>query len=142
MGHNVLPIRHVAMRDGLMMTGDHHLPPGRQQWRCTASAFAITDYHKNPMLWIEGNQVVGEMSLTVAKPQYAGRADPGITPNSNQTLLWFEVVCLGGIPMIRTWWALGWNIERTQRVARLEILDVNTWPERMKQLLQLMGWVS
>lgn len=137
-----LPIRSVAMRDGLMMVGDHAMPAGRRHWRATASAFAITDFHKNPLLWIEGDQVVGDMALTVAKPQYAGHCDPGVTSFGDETLLWFEVVRQGGMPMLRTWWARGKNIDRTQRVARLEILDLKTWPERLRQLLQLMNWIS
>lgn len=134
------PVRTVAMRDGLMMTGNHHMPQGKRHWRSDASAFAITDYHNTPLLWVEGNEVVGEMALTVSKPQYAGGGT--VSPLANETLLWFEVVRIGGVPMIRTWWARGRNVDRTQRVARLEILDVNSWPERMKQLLQLMGWVN
>lgn len=134
-----LPIRRVAMRDGLMMLGNHHMPPGKSVWRSDASAFAITDFHGTPLLWIEGDQVVGELALTVAKPEQL-RGTP--SPLSNETLLFFEVVRISGVPMIRTWWARGKNIERTQRIARLEILDVKTWPERMKQLLQLMGWVN
>jgi len=127
------------MRDGLMMLGNHTMPPGKRHWRSDAAAFAIVDYHGTPMLWVEGNEVVGEMALTVAKPELLKGA-PDVL--SNETLLFFEVVRIGGSPMIRTWWARGKNVERTQRVARLEILDVKTWPERMKQLMQLMGWLN
>jgi hypothetical protein len=137
-----LPIRTVAMRDGLMMVGDHAMPAGRRHWRATASAFVIVDYHRTPLLWIEGDQVVGDMALTVAKP-HLDRGKPVIAlPADNETLLWFEVVRVRGLPMIRTWWARGENVDRTQRVARLELLDLKTWPERMRQLLQLMDWVN
>lgn len=130
------------MRDGLMMVGDHTVPEGKRHWRATASAFAIVDYHGTPLLWIEGGQVVGDLALTVAKPAFA-RGQPEIVErHDDEHLLWFEVVPVRGVPMIRTWWARGANIDRTQRIARLEAFDLKTWPERMKQLLQLMGWVN
>lgn len=127
------------MRDGLMMRGNHHMPAGKRHWRSDAGAFAITDAHKNPMLWIEGNEVVGDISLTIAKPQYLGTGCPDI--QSNETLLRFEVGKVGGMPVILTWWARGKNVEHTQRVCRSEILDPKTYQERMKQLLQLMNWI-
>lgn len=132
-------VRKVGMRDDVMMVGTHTVPPGRRHWRSDASAFAIVDYHGTPLMWVEGDQVVGEMALVMPKPKYAGR---GEEPLATDTLLWFEVVKIGGMPMIRTWWARGKNTERTQRVAKLEILEVKTWPERVRQLLQLMGWVN
>jgi hypothetical protein len=137
-----LPIRTVAMRDGLMMVGDHAMPAGRRHWRATASAFAIVDYHGTPLLWIEGDQVVGDMALTVAAPELVKGKPVVATPGENETLLWFEVVRIKGLPMIRTWWARGRNVDRTQRAARLELLDLKTWPERMRELLQLMNWVN
>jgi hypothetical protein len=137
-----LSLRTVAMRDGLVMVGDHAMPAGRRHWRATASAFAITDYHRTPLLWIEGDQVVGDMALTVASPEMQ-RGKPAIVePGDNETLLWFEVVRVKGLPMVRTWWARGANVDRTQRVARLELLDLKAWPDRMRQLLQLMNWVN
>lgn len=135
-------IRTVAMRDGLMMVGNHHLLPGQRHWRSDAAAFAIVDYHGTPLLWKDGDQIVGEMSLTVAKPEFDRGRPKIVTPLENETLLWFEVVRVKGIPMIRTWWARGKNVDQTQRVARLEALDIKAWPERMKQLLQLMNWVN
>lgn len=130
------------MRDGLMMLGNHHVPPRKRHWRSDASAFAITDYHGTPLLWVEGNQVVGELALTVAKPELQ-RGKPQLAmPSKDETLLWFEVVPVKGLPMLRTWWAKGKNIDRTQRVARLELLDMKTWPERMRQLMQLMNWTD
>lgn len=137
-----LPIRTVAMRDGLRMVGDHAMPAGRRHWRATASAFAIVDYHNTPLLWVEGDQVVGDMALTVASPEMQ-RGKPVLAmPGEEETLIWFEVVRVKGLPMIRTWWASGANVDRAQRIARLEMLDLKTWPERMRQLLQLMNWVG
>ncbi len=140
------PIRRVAIREGLLMHGDHAMPAGKRHWRATASSFQITDYRNTPLLWFEQlgglPEVVGEMSLTMPKPTYTGKFGQQAVPLANETLLWFEVIKVDNMPMIRTWWARGRNIERTNRVARLEILNVNTWPERMKQLLQLMGWVG
>lgn len=135
-------VRKVAMRDGLMMVGNHTMPPGRRHWRSDASAFAIIDYHGSPLLWVEGDKVVGEMSLTVAKPKLDRGNGLPVVPSPNETLLWFEMVSVSGLPMIRTWWATGKNVERTMRRARLELFDVKAWPERMKQLLQLMKWVN
>lgn len=136
------PLRKVAMRDGLMMVGNHHMPPGRRHWRSDAGAFAIIDYHGMPMLWIEGGEIVGEMALTVAKPQLDKGNGLPVTPNPNETLLWFELVKVAGLPMIRTWWAVGRNIDQTMRKARLELFDQKTWPERLKQLFQMMKWVN
>lgn len=130
------PIRRVGMREHLMMVGNHHMSQGKRHWRSDAAAFAITDFHGSPLLWVEGLEVVGEMSLTIPKPQSA------TSPAANETLLWFEVVPVSGSPMIRTWWAQGKNAGRTQRVCRAELLDAKTWPERLRQLLQLMNWVS
>lgn len=130
------------MRDNLMMLGNHHMPAGRRHWRSDANAFAITDYHGTPLLWREGDEIVGEMSLTVAKPIYAGRGGETFTPFANETLKWFEVVKIGGAPMVRTWWAKGRDLDRTMRVARLEIIDPKTWPARFGQLLKLMDWAS
>lgn len=131
--------RAVAMREGLLMVGDHTMPPGRRHWQATASAFAITDYHGTPLLWINGDKVVGDMSLTMPKPTYRGH--PSRLP-STAKLLWFEVTPLGGAPVLRTWWAIGKNVARTQRVWCAEVLDLTTWPERSKQLVQLMGLVG
>lgn len=137
-----LPIRTVAMRDGLMMVGDHAMPAGRRHWRATASAFSIVDYHRTPLLWVEGGQVVGDMALTVAAPEIV-RGKPIIaSAGQDESLLWFEVVRVRGLPMIRTWWARGRNVERTQRVARLELIELKTWPDRMRELLQLMNWID
>lgn len=137
-----LPVRRVGMRDHLMMVGNHHMPPGRRHWRSDAGAFAITDFRGTPLLWVEGDYVVGEMSLTVAKPKLdRGNGLPAV-PNPNETLLWFELVSVSGLPMIRTWWAIGKNIDHTMRKARLELFDQKAWPERMRQLLQLMKWVN
>jgi hypothetical protein len=138
----MLDTRKVAMRDGLMMVGNHHMPPGRRHWRADAASFAIIDYHGTPLLWVEGDKVVGSMSLTVAKPQLDRGTGLPVTPNPNETLLWFEAVKVNGLPMIRTWWAVGKNVDHTMRKARLELFDLKTWPERMKQLLQLMKWVN
>lgn len=135
-------VRTVAMRDGLMMVGDHSVPAGKRHWRSSAGAFAIVDYHGTPLLWIEGDKVVGDLALTVAKPAMIRGKPCIIEAENDEHLLWFEVVRVKGAPMIRTWWARGENIDRTQRVARLELLDLKTWPERMKQLLQLMNWVN
>lgn len=138
-------IRRVAMREALLMHGDHEMPAGKRHWRATASSFAITDYRNTPLLWIEqlGGvvQVVGEMSLTMPKLTYTGRFGPQAMPGPNETLLWFEVIKVDNMPVIRTWWARGENVDRTQRVAKLEILDVKTAPERLRQLMQMMGWV-
>jgi hypothetical protein len=133
------------MRDHLMMVGNHHMPPGRRHWRSDASAFALTDFRGTPMLWVEQDRggvfVVGEMSLTVAKPQFdRGNGLPAV-PNANERLLWFEAVRVGGLPMIRTWWAVG-KVDQTMRRARLELFDKKTWPERSMQLLQMMDWVN
>ena len=140
------PIRRVAMREGLLMHGNHEMPAGKRHWRADASSFQITDYRNTPLMWIEQDgghvQAVGEMSLTMPKLQYTGKFGPLAVPAPNETLLWFEVIKVDNMPVVRTWWARGANVERTQRVARLEILDVKTWPERMKQLLQMMGWVG
>lgn len=136
---SAMPIRTVAMREQLLMVGDHTMPPGRRHWRATASAFAIVDYHNTPLLWIEGDQVVGDMALTVPKPHQGG---PAASIAANETLLWFEVVRMGGMPVLRTWWARGDNVDRTQRVWKVETFDQKTWPERLRQLLQLMGWIS
>lgn len=136
---SALPIRTVAMREQLLMVGDHAMPQGRRHWRATASAFAIVDYHNTPLLWIEGDQVVGDMAITIPKPQHGGAV---LSVAANETLLWFEVVRMGGMPVLRTWWARGKNVDRTQRVWKVETFDPKTWPERMKQLLQLMGWVG
>ena len=133
-----LPLRTVAIRENLVMVGDHEMPAGRRHWRVTASAFAITDYHKTPLIWVEGDQVVGDMAVTVPKPQHGGIV---ASPAANEILLWFEVIRLGGMPVLRTWWARGRNVDRTQRVWRVETFNPKVWPERMKQLLQLMGWV-
>lgn len=136
-------IRTVAMRDGLLMVGNHHMPPGRRHWRSDASAFAITDYRGTPMLWIEGGYVVGDLSLTVAKPQLErGNGLPAEPAGPDESLLWFEMVRVGGLPMIRTWWAVGRNVDHTMRKARLELFDAKTWPERIRQLLQMMKWVD
>lgn len=136
------PLRKVAMRDGLMMVGNHHMLQGKRHWRSDAGAFAVIDYHGTPMLWVEGGEIVGEMSLTVAKPQLDKGNGLPVIPNTNETLLWFEMVNVSGLPMIRTWWAVGKNIDHTMRKARLELFDKKTWPERMKQLLQMMKWVN
>jgi hypothetical protein len=136
------PVRRVGMRDHLLMVGNHHMPLGKRHWRSDAAAFAITDFRGTPMLWVEGNYVIGEMSLTVAKPQLEHGSGVPAVPNDNETLLWFEAVSVGGLPMIRTWWAIGENIDRTMRRARLELFDRKTWPERMRQLLQMMKWVN
>lgn len=141
-----LPIRRVAIREGLLMHGNHAMPAGKRHWRSDAAAFQITDYRNTPLLWIEqvgGKvEVVGEMSLTMPKLTYTSKFGPQAVPSANETLLWFEVIKIDNMPVVRTWWARGKNVDRTQRVARLEVLDVNKWPERMKQLLQLMGWVG
>lgn len=136
------PIRTIAMREGLVMVGNHTMPPGKRHWRAAASSFAITDYHKTPLLWVEGDEVVGDMAITVPKPQDAGRGGTETPIASNETLVWFEVIRLGGMPVIRTWWARGENIDRTQRVWRIETFDPKTGPERLRQLLQLMGWAG
>jgi hypothetical protein len=136
------PIRRVGLRDNLMMLGNHHMPAGRRHWRCDKGAFAITDYHGNPLVWAEGDQIVGEMAVTVAKPRYAGRGGEAVAPLANETLVWFEVVKIGGAPMVRTWWAKGTDIERTMKVARLEIIDPKKWQARFAELLKLMDWAS
>lgn len=137
-----LPIRRVGLRDSVLMLGNHHMPAGKRHWRCDASSFAIVDYHGTPLVWIEGQEVVGEMSATVAKPTYAGKGGEAVTPLANETLVWFEVVKLGGAPMVRTWWAKGRNLDRTMKVARLEIIDPKTWQRRFAELLKLMDWAS
>lgn len=137
-----LPIRRVGMRDNLVMLGNHHMPAGKRHWRSDASAFAVTDYHGTPLIWVEGQEVVGEMAVTVAKPTYAGRGGEAVAPLANETLVWFEVVKIGGAPMIRTWWAKGSDTVRTQKVARLEIVDVKTWRTRFAELLKLMDWTA
>lgn len=141
-----LPIRRVGLRDNLLMLGNHHMPQGRRHWRCDLGAFAITDYHGTPLVWAETTggktEIVGEMSVTVAKPTYAGRGGESVAPLSNETLMWFEVVKIGGAPMVRTWWAKGENVERTMKVARLEIIDPKTWKTRFGELLKLMDWAS
>lgn len=91
-----------------------------------------------PRLWVDGNEVVGDIGITVAKPQFDRGNGLPVVPNANETLLSWAVVQEGGLTMIRTWWAVGANVDRTMRRARLELLDLKTWPERMKQLLQLM----
>lgn len=130
------------MREGLMMLGNHHVPPGKRHWRADASSFAITDYHGTPLLWVEGGEVVGDLALTVAKPELQHGKPVLAMPGDNESLAWFEVVKVKGLPMIRTWWAKGKNIDRTQRVARLELLDMKSWPERFRQLMQLMNWID
>lgn len=137
-----LPIRRVGMRDNLLMLGNHHMPAGKRHWRCDKNAFAITDYHGTPLVWSEGDHIVGEMSVTVAKPTYAGRGGAAVAPLANETLMWFEVVKIGGAPMVRTWWAKGENTERTCKVARLEIIDVKNWRTRFAELLKLMDWTA
>lgn len=139
------PIRRVAIREGLLMHGDHSMPLGKRHWRATASSFLLTDYRDTPLVWIENcgptTQVVGDMSLTMPKLTYTGKFGPPAVPAANETLLWFDVIKIDNMPVIRTWWARGKNVDRTQRVARLEIIDVKSAPERIMQLLQMMGWV-
>lgn len=137
-----LPVRRVGMRDNLVMLGNHHMPAGKRHWRSDAAAFAITDYHGTPLLWVEGKEVVGEMAMTVAKPTYAGRGGETVAPLANETLMWFEVVKIGGAPMVRTWWARGENVDRTNKVARLEIIDTKNWRTRFAELLKLMDWTA
>ncbi len=140
-----LPIRRVAIREGLLMHGDHAMPAGKRHWRASAASFQLTDYRNTPLMWVEqvgGEvQVVGDMSLTMPMPTYTGKFGLPYTPGPNETLLWFEVIKVDNLPVIRTWWARGRNVDRTQRVARLEIIDVKTAPERLRQLMQMMGWV-
>lgn len=142
----MLAIRRVGLRDNLLMLGNHHMPAGKRHWRSDASAFAITDYHGTPLVWAETTggktEIVGEMAVTVAKPTYAGRGGGAVAPLANETLVWFEVVKIGGAPMVRTWWARGKNIDRTNKVARLEIIDVKNWRTRFAELLQLMDWTA
>ena len=135
-------LRTVAMRDHLMMVGNHHMPPGRRHWRSDAGAFAITDYRGTPMLWVEGAYVVGDISLTVAKPHMDRGNGLPAAPNPNETLLWFEIVSSAGLPMIRTWWAIGPNVDRTMRQARLELFDAKNWIGRVGQLLKMMKWIN
>lgn len=133
------------MREGLLMHGDHAMPPGKAHWRATASSFMISDYRNTPMIWTEQRggitEIVGKMDVTMPKLTYTGKFGPQAVPGQNETLLWFEVIKVDNLPVIRTWWARGWNVDRTMRVARLEILDPKTCSERFKQLLKMMGWV-
>lgn len=135
------------MRLDLSMIGNHHMPPGRRHWRADASSFALIDQFDQPQLWIEGPgieniDVVGEMAMTVAKPVFDRGNGLPVIPNANETLLGFGLVRQNGLPMIRTWWAVGKNVDRTMRRARLELFNAKTWPERLNQLLQMMGWIS
>jgi hypothetical protein len=139
MGH---PVRTVAMRDGLMMRGNHHMPAGRRHWRADASSFRLVDEFGTALLWVDGNEVVGDIGMTVAKPQFDRGNGLPVIPNANETLLSFALVQQGGLPMIRTWWAVGKNVDRTMRKARLELFNPKTWPERSLQLLQMMKWVN
>lgn len=139
MGH---PVRTVAMRDGLMMRGNHHMPAGRRHWRADASSFRLIDEFGVPRVWVEGGEVVGDIGITVAKPLFDRGNGLPVIPNANETLLSYAIVRENGLTMIRTWWAVGKNIDHTMRRARLELLNAKTWPERMKQLLQMMGAVN
>lgn len=138
--------RPMALRDGMQMLGDHS-SANRRHWRVTASAFAILDQHRNPMVWLEGNlsnvQVVGEMACTVAKPTYAGFRPPGLAGGTAvEQLKWFEVIRdAQGRAILRTWWAQGENINRTCRICRDEYFPAR-WGarfQRIRELMQLMG---
>lgn len=136
------PIRRVGLRDNLLMIGNHHMPAGKRHWRCDLGAFAITDYHGTPQVWIEGREVVGEMSATVAKPVHAGKGGEAVSPLAHEALLYFEVGKKGGFPIVRTWWARGKNVERTMKVCREELIDPKTWQRRFTELLKLMDWAG
>ncbi len=143
MGLPQLKIRSVALREGLLMVGNHSIPAGKRHWRADASSFALIDYAGHPYVWIEGGrgaQVVGDMAVTTPKPQFAGATAPEVGPRSNEVLTRFEVLIMGGVPVIRTWWAVGTDLTRTAKNARLEYLDEKTLPERCKQLAALLNW--
>lgn len=136
------PVRTVAMRDGLMMRGNHHMPAGKRHWRADARSFRLIDEWGVPRVWVEGDEVVGDIGITVAKPQFDRGNGLPVIPFLNETLLSFAIVQENGLTMIRTWWAVGKNVDHTMRRARLELFNAKTWPERMKQLLQLMKALS